>query len=120
MHDQGEWLLAMELIVGVDLRQALRPAGGAVDHAGSALFGQLASAVAALHAAGRVHRDLKPGNVLVDGDRVVVIDLGLAIAIDDDRRDVVGTPAYMAPEQASGAATRPPTGTRSARCSTRR
>jgi hypothetical protein len=108
VHDQGAWLLALELIEGVDLRRALRPDDRPPELVRvRALFGQLASAVACLHAAGRIHRDLKPGNVLVDGERVVVIDLGLAIAADAEADDdaVVGTPAYMAPEQASGSAT---------------
>lgn len=73
----------------------------------------LAEALASVHAAGVIHRDIKPGNVLLTDDGPVLIDFGLARALDETRLTmtgmVVGTPGYLAPEVVSGGAPSPAT-----------
>jgi len=66
-------------------------------------FAQLARGLVALHEGGRVHRDVKPSNILVaEGGRVVILDFGIVAELGSTRADdasIVGTPGYMAPEQ---------------------
>jgi hypothetical protein len=70
------------------------------------LVRQLAEGVHALHLAGKLHRDVKPSNILVQPDgRVVLVDFGLAIELDvAATQDRAGTPLYMSPEQCAGGA----------------
>jgi streptogramin lyase len=102
----GELIVAMRLIKGGDLRRLIDregplPPGRALD-----LLGQVAGALDAAHAAGIVHRDVKPHNILVDGERAYLSDFGLAKAIDESgagsATSVVGTAHYMSPEQWRG------------------
>jgi predicted Ser/Thr protein kinase len=98
-------------VPGPSLDAAVRQSGPLRGRALLQLAGGLAEAVAAIHATGVVHRDLKPGNVLLDDGHPVVIDFGIAHLPDSARLTktglVMGTPGYLAPEVIEG---RPATG----------
>lgn len=110
-HDRS-WLFTMELVEETDLLRYVRPAHeasgrGFDEERIRSAFRQLADGVAALHAHGMIHRDLKPPNVLVDHpDRVVVLDFGLVATLGPGNvaqsTTPAGTPAYMSPEQVDG------------------
>jgi eukaryotic-like serine/threonine-protein kinase len=122
-HDD-EVYLAMELVEGVDVARWLADAPRSVVEV-LEVFRQAGQGIVAAHAAGLVHRDIKPANILVGNDgRVRVADFGLsrthADAIDEPvfgesttlegstgSGAIVGTPAYMAPEQHEGEAATP-------------
>jgi DNA-binding beta-propeller fold protein YncE len=106
----GELIVAMRLVAGGDLRGLIDREGPLPPERATALLGQVAAALDAAHAAGIVHRDVKPHNVLVEGDRAYLSDFGLAKAIDEStasEASVVGTVAYMSPEQWRGEAAGP-------------
>jgi len=109
--EKSAWLV-MELVDGEPLSTLLRRTGRLPAEQALDLVGQAALALEAAHLAGVVHRDVKPGNLLVRPDGVVkVTDFGIARATDavpiTRTGTVVGTAYYLSPEQASGAAVTP-------------
>ncbi|MEZ6183612.1 MAG: protein kinase [Planctomycetota bacterium] len=106
-EDRGVLYFAMELVEGRSLRAALDQDGRLAPQVAAELGRRLAEALACAHAAGIVHRDVKPDNVLLRGDgRPVLTDFGLARRHSDAaltrEGTIVGTPLYMSPEQALG------------------
>lgn len=111
IHDLGEVeglkFISMAYVEGSDLHHVLKQEGRLPIERAVKIFRQLCSALAAAHAEGVLHRDLKPQNVLVDqDDNVYVSDFGLAKSLETGAEgmtrtgELMGTPRYMAPEQA--------------------
>lgn len=112
--DDGSFYYVMEYLDGPTLETLVREAGPLPPGRAVYLLRQLCGALAEAHAAGLVHRDIKPGNVIVaalGGQRDVakLLDFGLVHDLSDSADDrltragmILGTPAYMPPEQAAG------------------
>lgn len=111
VHDHGEEdgrpYIVMELVEGRDLSELLKEEGPLAPARAVALSIQILDALDHAHAAGLVHRDVKPGNVMVTAsDHVKVTDFGISRAVGDTTLtaigSIIGTVKYMSPEQASG------------------
>jgi serine/threonine protein kinase len=119
---EGKRFLVLELVEGETLAQRLSKGALSVEDA-LGICRQIADALEAAHEKGVIHRDLKPANVMItEGDKVKVLDFGLAKALSDETQSVdssqsptlteamtrpgviLGTAAYMSPEQAKGKA----------------
>ncbi len=105
LYDVGPNFLVMELLEGETLAARLKK--GKLPIAETLQYGaEIAGALAEAHEKGVIHRDLKPGNVMLTKNGAKVLDFGLAKSISDEplptSKAVMGTPAYMAPEQRYG------------------
>ena len=110
---EGTPFLVMEYIDGIPLNHVLRRTGKLTPAMVARVGEEIARALAAAHAAGVIHRDVKPGNVMIarEPPPVRVLDFGVSKLADSEEGAagltatgvVVGTPAYMAPEQVRGA-----------------
>lgn len=116
LHDSGQAgglvYFVMPYVEGESLRDLLSREGRLPLETVTRMAGEVADALAYAHEKGIVHRDIKPSNLLVSGSHVFVADFGIARALGARETDVktakgvsIGTPAYMSPEQASGAET---------------
>jgi serine/threonine protein kinase len=115
--ESGALYLAMEYVAGSDLQRTVGEGGPLSVGEALVLLARVADALAYAHAQGVVHRDLKPGNVLLeDGEpaRAKIIDFGLAKIYADEKltrltedQQVLGSPLYWAPEQSSSASVGP-------------
>jgi serine/threonine protein kinase len=108
--DDVRWLV-MEYVDGETLSDRVRTSGPLEATEAARLLAQTADALVEAHGLGIVHRDVKPSNILIAGDAAKLNDFGIARAADDPSLTqtglVTGSPAYLAPEVASGSSATP-------------
>lgn len=106
-QDGADVFIVTELVEGPTLTQDVRDSGPYSIAELGPLARQMAATLDEVHAAGLIHRDLKPGNVMIGESGPVLIDFGIAQGSDDDRLTstglVTGTPGYLDPEVVAGA-----------------
>jgi serine/threonine-protein kinase len=113
LHDSGEadgqLFYVMPLITGESLRSRLTRTGPLPVAEALRFAGEIAEALDHAHRRGVVHRDVKPENILIAENHCLVVDFGIARAVQEAAGDrltstglILGTPAYMSPEQAGG------------------
>ena len=107
-EDEGTYFIVMELVDGTSLADMLRGGRTLTASHSASLMAQVAAALGYAHRNGVVHRDVKPGNILIASDgQVKVTDFGIAqaMSVEDqlaEEGSVMGTATYFSPEQAEG------------------
>ncbi len=111
MFDLGEWegvhFITMEYVSGEDLKSFIRRSRQITAGTAVAIAKEICEGLAAAHKLGVIHRDLKPGNIMIDRDgKARIMDFGIARSLKGkgitDAGLMIGTPQYMSPEQAEG------------------